>query len=809
MVSPPLSADSALDDVKRQRDQYIDQFRRSGERNPKRLQPVEQRLRELASARSGEAALRARLELATVVRLSERYAEAAALYQEVALEAQRTEHRDIAFEAWIGMARAHSYGTRDHGAADQALENAIAAAGSAPARKQLHDIAAFRSQTLAGRGDLDAALVSALEAMMRAEEPADRFYAELDAASILLNFAESCDYQALVDARTSDDPSTDAWGACRRAVDAANGGFARAGNTARGLGWAALADQAQTFQRDLKMRLFLINQRAGADRMSEGTVFAPTQAADVLVNQNFSAGGAALGVALKPLIDQAVADEARDPRSLYLRGIAANMRNDSAAALKLFRQAAEGLATERKGLFDARRRGTVIENRAEIMRDLGLSLLAAGDQKDAFDTFEAFRSRGLSELAAALAQPQLSDADRAWLSALIGLEAQASARQVRIRERVLATGALTLSAAELEALQKDERARRELLAERRGAERFAQAAYRPAALSDLQRAAAGSETPVLLYWTTPTNVLVWVVAPGVSEVRTVFLPEAVLRDRVRRVATTSRQPNPGGIDQQAARQLFLYLVAPFERWLSTPRFMIIPQGPLVDLPFEALIDPRSGEYLVQKWVTSYAPSATLAARILSSSPRIGKSVRIIADESLNAITGEADSVQALKRLKVEVLPDRVLEPSGLTKAIAGAEVVHVLAHGELDTYDPLLASLRLSDKRRLTAAQLIAAPWRGVRLAVLSSCDSGAWTRRISNEVYGFPWALMVGGADNAIVSRWRVDGTSNAQWMADFYRELGNDASPAAAAAAASRAMIGRGERHPYRWAAMRVIGR
>jgi len=182
-------------------------------------------------------------------------------------------------------------------------------------------------------------------------------------------------------------------------------------------------------------------------------------------------------------------------------------------------------------------------------------------------------------------------------------------------------------------------------------------------------------------------------------------------------------------------------------------------------------------------------------------------MRVIVDQTIP--THEAERLAALKDMKVEIVPSHKIDPSDSTQLVAGANIVHILAHGFADASDPLLSSLRLTAQRRITAAQLLSGPWQNVQLAVLSSCDSGAWTRRISNEIFGFPWALMVAGADNAVVSRWRVDGPSNADWMALFYGELSRKSSPAAAAAHASREMIANGRRDAFYWAAMRVIGR
>ena len=87
--------------------------------------------------------------------------------------------------------------------------------------------------------------------------------------------------------------------------------------------------------------------------------------------------------------------------------------------------------------------------------------------------------------------------------------------------------------------------------------------------------------------------------------------------------------------------------------------------------------------------------------------------------------------------------------------------------------------------------------------------------RRISNEVYGLSWAPLVGGAEHAVLSRWRVLSSSNADWMVRFYGSLtSGTSSPARAAAAAARGLIATegsdpSYADPFYWAGPQVFGR
>jgi CHAT domain-containing protein len=81
--------------------------------------------------------------------------------------------------------------------------------------------------------------------------------------------------------------------------------------------------------------------------------------------------------------------------------------------------------------------------------------------------------------------------------------------------------------------------------------------------------------------------------------------------------------------------------------------------------------------------------------------------------------------------------------------------------------------------------------------------------RLISNELFGFPWALAAAGVRNAVVSRWLLPQEANARWVPAFYAALARGNAPSEAAAEVARAMLASGDRHPHSWAAMQVMGR
>ena len=155
---------------------------------------------------------------------------------------------------------------------------------------------------------------------------------------------------------------------------------------------------------------------------------------------------------------------------------------------------------ERASFFDLRQRGTVIENRGELISDLALRLLALRREAEAFAAFESVRARGLADLTNILARPDVTADDRVWLADLVALEARAGAIEQRIVAEMVATGQVNASAEmlrELDDLRADRQAR--LRANEPTRARFAAGAVGPSVgLDALLAATSRARIPVLL-----------------------------------------------------------------------------------------------------------------------------------------------------------------------------------------------------------------------------------------------------------------------------------------------------------------------
>jgi CHAT domain-containing protein len=282
------------------------------------------------------------------------------------------------------------------------------------------------------------------------------------------------------------------------------------------------------------------------------------------------------------------------------------------------------------------------------------------------------------------------------------------------------------------------------------------------------------------------------------------------------------------LDVAAARELYLFLIAPFEDKLDAKQILIVPQGPLVGLPFETLIAPepgslpnapKPGEPLIERWAVSYAPNATMALKALKrAATRFDQMTAIVDDELAGA--NYVRQVFAAAGLRPRVLPAGEVMPDRFAESLAGSEAVHVLVHGQFNSYEPLLSELKTTERPSMYASEIVGMPLSGLSLAVMSACEGSQVGARLSNEIYGFPWALLVSGVETVVLSRWQANAASSAFWMRHFYKAIADGASPAEAAAAAMRTMRAKREERntieedrwrerPYHWAVMQVTGR
>lgn len=269
--------------------------------------------------------------------------------------------------------------------------------------------------------------------------------------------------------------------------------------------------------------------------------------------------------------------------------------------------------------------------------------------------------------------------------------------------------------------------------------------------------------------------------------------------------------------------------------------VIVPDGPLWDLPFQAL-QSRPGRYLVEDYAVSYAPSLTALREM--SKPRSAPARPSRAPTTLLAFGNPALGKQASQQIKsifmdadlaplpqaetqVEELgklygadQSRVYVGAQATKGrleneAPGARILHIAAHGIVNNVSPMYSQIVLStgpegkDDAVLEAWEIMEMDL-GADLAVLAACDSGRGRYGRGEGMIGLSWAFFVAGCPTTVASQWSIDAESTTELMVEFHRNLRAGLSKAEALRRAEIKML-KGDaryRHPFYWAPFAVIG-
>jgi len=300
--------------------------------------------------------------------------------------------------------------------------------------------------------------------------------------------------------------------------------------------------------------------------------------------------------------------------------------------------------------------------------------------------------------------------------------------------------------------------------------------------------------------------------------------------------------DPGFAD--AARQLYDLLLRPAEDQLkSNSTLCIIPDGPLWDLPFQAL-QPGDNRYLLENYVIYYSPSLSVLkelSRRRKSSDRLSTSVLAFGNPritpeiaiNLNAVY-RSDVLAPLPEAEIEVnalkeiwrpSPSRIFigASAGKTnfKTEAGKyRIIHLATHGILDDGNPMYSRLVMArtendpdDDGMLEAREIMQLDLRA-DLVVLSACQTARGRFSAGEGMVGMSWAFLVAGVPTMVASQWKVDSASTATLMINFHKRLkggtasGRSAKAAALQQAALDLMRESRYRHPFFWAGFVLIG-
>ncbi|HEX7678100.1 MAG TPA: CHAT domain-containing protein, partial [Thermoanaerobaculia bacterium] len=269
-----------------------------------------------------------------------------------------------------------------------------------------------------------------------------------------------------------------------------------------------------------------------------------------------------------------------------------------------------------------------------------------------------------------------------------------------------------------------------------------------------------------------------------------------------------------------ADEAYAKLIAPLREHIHNNRLILVPHNVLHYVPFAALHDAGSNRYLIEDYTLSYIPSAS-ALRFLRSKETPVKGVALILGNPSSALPA-ARHIRGAEEEAVAVAghlgSKAVLGPQARESLLYGlggdVDLVHIASHAIYDPVNPLFSRIALApgdgyDGNLEVHEILSSLDLSGVNLVVLSACETAVGERSGGDEIVGLTRALLYAGTPGVISTLWRIDDTSSALLMDEFYRRFAAGALAADALRDSQLAVL-RSEHYadPKYWAAFTLSG-
>ncbi|MFD1315069.1 CHAT domain-containing protein [Namhaeicola litoreus] len=242
--------------------------------------------------------------------------------------------------------------------------------------------------------------------------------------------------------------------------------------------------------------------------------------------------------------------------------------------------------------------------------------------------------------------------------------------------------------------------------------------------------------------------------------------------------------------------------------------IIIPDGELNYLPFEALIDGQN-EYVVQNFNISYASSVRLFLEVNRpeftydcSNYWIGYTPDFQDDRTISASSTEVEKIGQL--LNGFIFKGEDCSKENFFKNSTSYSIQHLATHGELDSLDYTMNKLDFSGSK-LTSSEIAVAGIKA-NLAVLSACFTGFGTIEKGEGVMSLARAFHLSGVPAIMMSLWKVPDKETEELMVNFYKELKKGKNKSYALRQAKIKYLEKNKdpnlAHPYFWAGFVING-
>lgn len=263
--------------------------------------------------------------------------------------------------------------------------------------------------------------------------------------------------------------------------------------------------------------------------------------------------------------------------------------------------------------------------------------------------------------------------------------------------------------------------------------------------------------------------------------------------------------------------------------------IVIPDGKMSAIPFEALLNKSPSNdtvsytqmnFLINKYAVSYNYAGSLYERTVLK-PNSNNKVLLFApvdfsiSSDLNSLPGTLDEVQSVEKIYktyagADTYTYAEASKSVLTSdSISTYSIIHLATHGVVDEEQPELSCVYTSgtteENDRIYSGDMYNMHLNA-DLVALSACQTGLGKIAKGEGMIGLSRALFYAGADNIMVSLWKVSDQSTQVYMQYFYTnvEMKKNNSFAQSSREAKIKLLQSADfNNPYHWSAFILIGK
>lgn len=296
-----------------------------------------------------------------------------------------------------------------------------------------------------------------------------------------------------------------------------------------------------------------------------------------------------------------------------------------------------------------------------------------------------------------------------------------------------------------------------------------------------------------------------------------------------------------------AHSLYNYLIAPIDFLIAGKELIIIPDGALALIPFEALltseasnaeVDYQSLPYLVKEYAISYANSATLLfnemqnsqdlevnnnGRILAFAPKFENNLLAYNTEDtvrskLSPLNWTVEEVNNLSSyFETKIYTNATATEKSFKQEAGNYSILHIASHGLVDDENPMYSKIAFTvdETDTLNDGYLHTFELYNTKLnadmAVLSACNTGYGKVLKGEGVLNLARGFFYAGCKTVVMSLWVANDKSTATLMGDFYKYLAAGQPKNSALQNAKLNYIKNNEglkAHPYYWSQFIISG-